>query len=477
MPPLFKALIIDDDPTVTFSLKSLLQDFGLSSIESCSTMKEAREYAKEGSWPIIFLDLMMDEGCNIEFISELLEVQKLCHVVVITIESDIALTTRAIQLGAFDFIKKPIQPEKLFQALRHIQENLYECEPTETPDLRTNHLPAEAKNIVGHDPLITQRLFEAQQLALSPYPILIHGESGVGKELFAKYIHDCSLRKGPYVTINAAALDDEHFSDALFGHLPQSFTGIKDSRSGLVHQARHGTLVLDEIGDLSPVSQVKLLRLIQNNEYYPLGSDKVQISLTRLIFCTNANLRKRCEEGTFRSDLYYRLHSHHLHIPPLRHRQESLEELIFHFIATTCHALDRPIVLPNSAYLEQLKTYAFPGNVRELENLIRQDIMLAKGKFLSTASISNDSLGLSKNADLAMQPTPNPDESASNSFSEFFKRCTESELLPLKELADTYVNEVLSKTGHVQVKASKILGISSQALSQRLMKRRTSTDL
>ena len=472
MLPLFKALIIDDDPTVTFTLTSLLTDYGMANIESCHTMKEAHDRIEHEKWPIIFLDLMMDEGCNIEFISKILAEQDSCYIVVITVENDISLTTRAIQLGAFDFIKKPIVPEKLYHALQYILDGMYEEPSSGSNAPSAMELPKEAKSIVGHDPLVTHLLHKAQQMALSPYPVLIQGESGSGKELFAKYIHQCSKRKGPIVTINAASLDDEHFSDALFGHARHAFTGIKDGRPGLIQQASQGTLVLDEIGSLSTASQVKLLRLIQNNEYYALGSDQVQTSSARLIFCTNANLLDLCERIEFRHDLYYRLQSHHLHIPPLRLRSKSLEELIYHFIAKTCRDLDRSIVLPSPTYLNQLKSYDYPGNVRELENLIRQDILLCSGKHLDSTSLTAEQQKNNKQVPQTNSFCPANETLKDMGILDFFRECHEDQLLPLRDVTDGYIEEVMRKMGNVQVRAAKILGISSQALSQRMLKRK-----
>ena len=158
MLPLFKALIIDDDSTVTIALSSLLEDYGMANIESCGTMIEAHQRVEHEKWPIIFLDLMMDEGCNIEFISKILREQYSCYVVVITADDDIALTTRALQLGAFDFIKKPVLPDKLYLALQHLLNDMYEKEPSNSPHLPSNTLPEEAKIIIGHDSLITQLL-------------------------------------------------------------------------------------------------------------------------------------------------------------------------------------------------------------------------------------------------------------------------------------------------------------------------------
>ncbi len=282
-------LIIDDDPTIGFTLKSLLSEVGMKSVECCTKVEDANKKLRNHHYQLVFLDLVMDGGINVPFIQEVKNTQPHCLTVIITGEEDIHLAKACLQGGAFDYLRKPILPEMLYRTLDHVNHEFF---PDAMP-LRNagKTLPKCAEKIVGHDRLMKETLVMARQLGQTLNTILIEGESGTGKELIADYIHCCSGVTGQFIKVNVAGLDDVHFSDTLFGHLPRSFTGIEQQRSGLVEQAKNGTLLLDEIGDLRPESQVKLLRLIQNFEYYPLGSDQIKPCTARLLFATHGNLQ------------------------------------------------------------------------------------------------------------------------------------------------------------------------------------------
>jgi transcriptional regulator with PAS, ATPase and Fis domain len=214
-------------------------------------------------------------------------------------------------------------------------------------------------------------------IAITSQPVLITGETGVGKELIAEAVHLASKRKGKLVTLNVAGLDDATFSDTLFGHKPGAYTDAKQKRSGLIDSASDGTIFLDEIGDLKESSQVKLLRLIQEKEYYPLGSDAPAKSNVRIIAATNHNLKKMIEDGNFRRDLYYRLNLHHIHIPPLRERPEDIQLLADNLISEACFELKINCPKVTQEFFDSLKRYAFPGNVRELQAVIYESLTRA----------------------------------------------------------------------------------------------------
>jgi two-component system nitrogen regulation response regulator GlnG len=209
-----------------------------------------------------------------------------------------------------------------------------------------------------------------EAIASSPMPALITGETGTGKELIARVLHRLSGRPGELIALNVAGLDDTMFSDTLFGHTRGAFTGADRSREGLIATAADGTVFLDEIGDLSVGSQVKLLRLLQDGTFYPLGADRPRQSRARVVVATNTDVVHALQAGTFRKDLYYRLRTHHLHVPPLRSRPGDVPLLLNHFVDKAVRELHKsPPRVPLALY-QLLKTYVFPGNVRELEALV-----------------------------------------------------------------------------------------------------------
>ncbi|NIY18432.1 MAG: AAA domain-containing protein, partial [Nitrospinaceae bacterium] len=230
--------------------------------------------------------------------------------------------------------------------------------------------PEAFADIVTADKTMHALFQYIEAVSTTPQPILITGETGAGKELIARSIHDVSKRRGKYVPVNIAGLDDNVFSDTLFGHVRGAFTGADKKRDGLIEQAAGGTLFLDEIGDLNASSQVKLLRLLQEREYFPLGSDTPRRTDARIIVATNRDLQKMQKEGEFREDLYFRLRSHLIRLPPLRERLDDLPLLVDHFLTRAAEGLGRKKPTVTAELFQLLSTYPFPGNVRELEAMI-----------------------------------------------------------------------------------------------------------
>jgi DNA-binding NtrC family response regulator len=297
----------------------------------------------------------------------------------------------------------------------------------------------------------------AEAVAPTPLPILITGETGVGKELIARAIHGLSGRRGPFLPVNVAGLDDALFSDALFGHKRGGFTGADRDRPGLVEQAAGGTLFLDEIGDLSPASQVKLLRLLQDSTYLPIGSDVMKRADIRVLVATNRDLRALQASGGFRKDLYYRLQAHHLHLPPLRERREDLPLLVAHFLEKAAGLLGRPAPTPPRELVPLLALYSFPGNVRELEGLIYDAVSRHRSGVLSLRSF-REKTGLAAEApadgdEAAVQPgvpegdIPFPDP-----------------LPTLKQAEEALIREALRRAEGNQTQAAGLLGLSRRAL-------------
>jgi len=296
-----------------------------------------------------------------------------------------------------------------------------------------------------------------ESVAPSRQPVLITGETGTGKELIARAIHSLSGLRGPFVAINLAGLDDAMFSDTLFGHQRGAYTGADRTREGLIRQASGGTLFLDEIGDLSLGSQVKLLRLLQEGEYLPLGSDKVQGSEARIVVATHADLKSSMGQGVFRPDLYYRLCSHRVELPPLRDRPEDIPLLTAHFLKKAAAMLGKTVPAAPVELNRYLAAYRFPGNIRELEAIIHDAVARSGSRILPlepvVAAIGSD-----------LRP---PISSAT--VVSACPVCPFAEKFPtLKEAENLLVSEALRLADNNQRLAAAYLGITRQALNKRL---------
>ena len=303
----------------------------------------------------------------------------------------------------------------------------------------------------------------AEAIASTSMPVLITGETGVGKELVARAIHDLGDRQGDFVPLNVAGVDDALFSDTLFGHKRGAFTGADRERRGLIEQAAAGTMFLDEIGDLGLESQVKLLRLLQEGKYYPIGSDVSKLSDARIVVATNRDIAAMQQRDAFRKDLYYRLQTHYIHIPPLRERKEDIPLLVEHFLTKSAEQLGKKRPTPPRELTTLLGTYHFPGNIRELESMIFDAVSRHQSGVLSMESFKKK-IGCDQIATLEVQ------ESSSAAAD---KRILFPEELPtLKETEQTLIAEALERADGNQTIAARLLGLSRRALSNRLSRAR-----
>jgi DNA-binding NtrC family response regulator len=463
--PQLPIVVIDDEPSILMAVDTTLRMAGLDHVATCADSRKALEILQDKGASVVLLDLNMPHLNGRALLPRILEAHPDLPVVIITGSIDVETAVQSMKSGAFDYIVKPVEESRLITAIHQAlrfrelrQENL---------SLRQHLLDGSLKHpeafeaIVTHSPKMVALFRYMESIAPSSQPVLIRGETGVGKELAARAIHQLSGREGKFVPVNVAGLDDNVFSDTLFGHVKGAFTGADSARRGLIEQSAGGTLFLDEIGDLNHGAQVKLLRLLQENEYLPLGSDITQQSDARVIASTHADLWALKQQNKFRTDLHYRLRTHRVMIPPLRERKEDLPILCDHFLNKAAETLGKPKPDLAPGLSELLEYYDFPGNVRELQAMMF-DAMAQHGAGRLGLVTFRAHMRRTREAEAGA-----PDAAARSQGSVSF-----GETLPtIKQATRMLIEEALQRAGNNQSLAAKLLGITQQALSKRLRNR------
>ncbi len=469
-PSSFKILMVDDEPPFLRSLSITLERLGgINNLQRCTDSREVMEILSAGEVGLVLLDLNMPHVSGKELLEKIKENRPEIGVIIISGINQIELAVECIRKGAFDYYVKTSEEDRLVRGvLRAVRMIEMQKEHREIRDrlLLDNLEHPETFSEILTDEKSMRAIFQyLESVASSTQPILITGESGVGKELFARAAHTLSGARGPLISINVAGLDDNIFSDTLFGHRAGAFTGAEKDRPGMIEQAENGTLFLDEIGDLSIPSQVKLLRLLQNGEYYPLGSDRPRRMKSRIVVATHRDLTENRSSGAFREDLYYRLCTHHVHIPPLRERKEDIPLLLNHFMEKTARSLGKKMPSYPKELLVLLSNYGFPGNVRQLQAMVHDAVSVHKSRVLSLETFKRK-MGVMTGV-RKTRGGPDEDACGSNIF-------VPTEPLPhIHEIADLLVNEAMKRAKGNQSIACRLIGISQPALSKRLKKLKT----
>lgn len=388
-----KILIVDDDRIALDLYTRMLKHHGVKNFLTVSDSRHVLDLLKSESIHLVLLDLHMPVLSGHELLPRLREQYPEVPVIIISASTDLQQAVECMKQGAFDYLLKPVEFELMVKTLRKALE--WKTLSDQFHDLK-DHLvdnkldsPGAFAAIVTRSPKMRSLFQYLEVVARSSQPILITGESGTGKELIARSIYSLSGCSGELVSVNLAGLDDATFSDTLFGHKRGAFTGAEQMREGLVAKATGGLLFLDEIGDMGELSQIKLLRLIQEREFYPVGSDTPRRCEARIVCASNKDIKKMVAAGTFRNDLYYRLNVHHVSLPPLRERKEDLPLLLQHFINDSAENLGtKPPAYPLEL-LELLSTYHFPGNIRELQGMVSDAVARQRSKMLSLEPFRN----------------------------------------------------------------------------------------
>lgn len=466
--PCFKILIVDDEEAWLRSMEvTLAVSGGINNTILCSDSREVMGILSREDVGLVLLDLNMPHIPGEPLLGQITEQYPDVAVIIISGLNQVETAVSCMDKGAFYYFIKTVDEQRLIKGIQNA---------IKLQELQREHL--EIKNRFLTDKLERPDIFSGiitqsksmraifqyiEAVARGSQPVLIAGESGTGKELIARAFHEATGCVGEQITVNVAGLDDNVFADTLFGHAKGAFTGAETARKGLVEQARDGTLFLDEIGDLSQASQVKLLRLVQEGEYYRLGSDRAMRTNARIIVATNHDLNEKQQSGAFRKDLYFRLRAHLITLPPLRKRKEDIPLLLDFFLREAAGDFDKKTpTIPVQLYT-LLKNYHFPGNIREFKSMVYDAVGRHTGKVLSMNLFKQNMEvnGTEYNAE--------PGCDAGTIGSCFHP---DAPLPPLHMVESLLVKEALDRSDGNQSIASGLLGISQPALSKRLKKQK-----
>lgn len=376
------ALVVDDERDIRELLVLTLGRMGLR-ISTAANLAEARELLASNPYDLCITDMRLPDGNGIELVTEIAQHYPRTPVAMITAFGSMDLAVEALKAGAFDFVSKPVDIAVLRGLVKHALE-LNNSERAAPATLA----PEQAARLLGESPAMDGLRATIAKVARSQAPVYILGESGVGKELVARTIHDQSARAaGPFVPVNCGAIPSELMESEFFGHKKGSFSGAHADKPGLFQAAHGGTLFLDEVAELPLQMQVKLLRAIQEKSIRPVGAATEVAVDVRILSATHKDLGELVEDGRFRHDLYYRINVIELRVPPLRERRSDLPQLAASILARLARTHERPTPLLAPSALDALAQYHFPGNVRELENILERALALAEGDSIGASDL------------------------------------------------------------------------------------------
>jgi DNA-binding NtrC family response regulator len=372
-------LIVDDEESVRDSLYNWFIDDGYA-VECAESAKKALSMLEVKDFDIILADIKMPGMDGLEMHKRIKTLNKEPIFIVMTAFASVDTAVQALKNGAYDYVTKPFDPDDLSHLIRNATTQIVLKAENENLKNKISSL-VDVEDLIGESEALSKVLKEVESVAQSNSSVIITGESGTGKELIARAIHANSSRKYfPLISVHCGALTESLLESELFGHEKGAFTGATFNRKGRFEMADGGTIFLDEIATISPKMQIELLRVLESKTFVRVGGNKEISSDFRVICATNRDLKSMVKNGTFREDLYYRLNVVNIKIPPLRERIEDIPRLVNHFIKKYCNSMSRDLISIEPAALKHLEEFEFPGNVRELENMIERAIVIGNGK-------------------------------------------------------------------------------------------------
>lgn len=438
-----KVLIVEDSDTLREVLATVLEQEGYQ-VESHATAEEALQAIQSNTYDCILADYRLPERSGLDLLKDTRELMAEVPYIIMTAYGSIEIAVEAMKLGANEFITKPFEPTVLCNTIREVIEH------RRVIDRSIGKASRRPRRFMTKDDSLEKLLHQARKVAKVQTSVLISGESGTGKELIARYIHEQSTRKDkPFVAVNCAALPEALLESEFFGHEAGAFTGATQTRIGVFEIASEGTIFLDEIGDMPPKLQVRLLRALQENEIKRVGGNRTIPVNPRIIAATNRNLEQALDEQIIREDFYYRIAVVTLELLPLRRRKPDISFLADYFIDYFCSITGREKLVLSREALDLLEGYPWPGNARELENVIERAVILAQDKILP------EHLGLEMNIDFGIisDATATLPEIASKA-----SRKAEVEL----------IQRTLGQTSGNRTKAAELLGVSYKTLLNKI---------
>ncbi|MEP9411735.1 MAG: sigma-54-dependent Fis family transcriptional regulator [Candidatus Brocadia sp.] len=449
-----KILVVEDQDAMRESLVIAFRDEGYQ-VEGAASGEEAiQKLDSQNVYDLVVTDLKMKKVDGLEVLRAVKAANPSTEVVLITAYGTISTAVQAIRDGAYDYVTKPFRHQEILKVAKKALEK-------KSLKDRVRYLEGEIRDkykfegIVGNSNAMLEVLKITSHVCRTESTVLITGESGTGKELIARAIHYNSLRKdGPFVVINCGALPENLQESELFGHMRGAFTGAIKDKVGLFLQAQKGTILLDEIGETSPSTQVKLLRFLQDGEIRPVGGNKAIYVDARIIAATNENLEKAVESGKFRKDLFYRINVIRIHLPPLRERREDIPLLVEYFLEKILEKLKKGKRVFSKESMRALMNYNWPGNIRELQNIVERTVTL------------------SKNETISVEELPLPVEEYSVLTEDLVEDRKRKSFIvtSLAEQEKNAIVEALNKYGGNQTKVAQVLGISTTTLWRKIKK-------
>ena len=442
-------LIIDDEEIVRTSCQRILEPEGYS-VKTADQGSNGLAVLESHPIDLVLTDLMMPDIDGIEVLRSIKEKWPETEVIIMTGYGTVKTAVRAMKIGVFDYLEKPFTPADLLSLTeKALCRNKLAPAAADMKEVVPSHY--ELGNIVGISPPMQKVFHLIARVANTGSTVLVTGESGTGKELVAKAIHFNSSRKDqPFIVVDCTTIPEPLIESELFGHAKGAFTGAHEKKKGLLELANGGTIFFDEIGNLTVATQAKLLRVLQEREFRPLGEKKSVHIDVRFISATNRDLKKMTREGTFREDFFYRLNIFPIHLPPLRERKEDIPALVRHFVERKSRELKLAAPPPLArGVIDQLLAYSWPGNVRELENVVERALILSKGEPLTFDDLLGGKFG--DRPPIAVEP--------------------QSQTLKLDGIISSHIRRVLEMTkGKVHGKggAAELLGINPSTLRNRM---------